>query len=245
MSQENIKNPAIWLLDLWGRLPTSGDVITKSTMVGWASAFGLKVDDTKVFESIASVYSTVDDAKTLVQRLTVSDRKKTQLSSWTPAFEEALTDLSRGRTWQNAISRFTPDRKVHLEYCATELDVAIEKITTIEEIQKQAEHISHLLSELDKDNSVDQSFKSLMHDLFEALRRALSEYMIRGNKGVMDSISVIFANIFRYKDHFDTEEKKKWGVQLREVVSLAADVATITGITALTIGPSVSGFLPF
>jgi hypothetical protein len=138
---------------------------------------------------------------------------------------------------------FTPDRRVHLDYCATELDFAIGTTTTLDDIALQVSKIEELLVALQADNSVDEDFKQLVHDLLEALRRSLSEYSVRGQKGVIDSLGFIFGNLVRYRDRFDTPNKKKWGEQLREAISLAADVATVSGGTALTLAPAISGFL--
>lgn len=242
--QLNIRNPANWLIDVWERFPRKGEVINQTVIAGWARTFGMTNSDPRVLESISSVYAAVEQTKLLVGKLNASEKKRLQILRWHFAFNEAMVDLHNGSPWANALSRFTPERKAHLEHCATDLDDALgDAKSSKEDLQSLTTSIETLLSKLAVDESIDDEFRVLMADLFETLRRASAEYMIRGNKGVMDSLAYIFSNLLRYRDSFDTQAKKSWATELQNLLSTAAHVATVTGVNALSISGTVSGFL--
>ncbi|MGO4552399.1 hypothetical protein AB4059_15030 [Lysobacter sp. 2RAF19] len=244
MDDWNVKNPASWLVTVWDRMPRDSSTIHAPALVGWAATFGLKKHDISVFEALASVAANVDLAVELVRRLNAPEKKKEQLTTWQDAFRNGVSPAQSGNQWSNVLQYFTPDRKVHLDYCSTELDVAIPSSASIGQVRDHASMIESLITSLEADDSIDAEFKHIVHDLLEALRRALAEYETRGQKGVLDSMGFIFATLLRYKDLFDTPGKQRWGAKLRQALSVAADVATVTGVTALTLNSTLGGFLP-
>lgn len=243
---DNIANPAVWLLNIWDRLPRSGDILQRPTIAGWAKAFNLAHDDHRVLAALHSVYATVDQTLALVDRLNTPNTKKIQLGRWQHAFKEASVDLHGGHPWGTAVKRFSPERRVHLDFCASELDIALgDNRKSLKDIEALTSNIEALLRSLSSDEGIEEDFRVLMMDLFEAVRRASAEYLIRGNQGVMESIAYIFAGLTRYQSRqgFRSQSEVSWGDKLRGVMTDAANIATVTGVNGGSLISAVAGFL--
>lgn len=246
MTQTNVRNPANWLLDLWERLPRAQPYQNKQSLAIWAHVFSLKEGAPEVLTILACVFTNASQAVAFTKRLQTTDQKKSQLITWHAAFRGASLAVAHNSTWQTTLQHFTADRKVHLEYCASELEAALaaNSFTSADELAELNKKLDELMLTLAKDAELDDEFKLLLYDLFEAARRAIAEYSIRGNKGVADSFSYIIANVIRYRDKFDTPAKSKWARELREIIAIMADVATVTGYSALAFSSTFSGLLP-
>lgn len=204
----------------------------------------MDLSDQRVLGVVSATYSNVQLTEDLVRRLRVSDTKKTQLMRWKPAFGEAMIDMINSRTWSQAASRFTADRRVNLEFCATELEEALtERRTTESDLKELVDRIEELQQKLAADPELDEPFRILLNDLFETVRRACSEYLLRGNQGVIDAMSYIFISLHKYSSLFDSPGKRAWGEKLKSVLSTSADIATVTGLSIYATKDLISGFL--
>jgi len=211
----------------------------------WKKALLAEEDPGSVFDRLHCVFSNARQAVDLATKLNIPNKKKENLTSWYVAFEKASAAVVLNQNWQTTLSHFTPDRKVHLEYCSLELDAAIpeENQTSKEDLAEIIRKIESLISGINNDTSLDIDFKFFANDLLEAARLAFAEYRVRGNQGVINSFGYILSSLMKYKNQFDTPEKKRWAKEIREIVSIVADISTITGYTALTLSPLISGFL--
>jgi len=225
-----IANPANWLLSVWNRMPMDGEILEKPAVIGWGRTLEVTGGDAQILSAVNALYSNVQSTIDCVARLPLPDSRKSQLCQWRSAFDASLVDVCRGHRWKNVASHFTPDKKVHLEYCAYAIEDAFAPNGTAEDLDELIRNIEAIQRRLTADGEISDSFRSLIFDLFEAIRRACAEYSARGEKGVMDSLAEILSKIVNRAKDFESTPEKQWRDELWATATKAATIATITGV---------------
>lgn len=194
-SPGNIKDPARWLLNLWGRLPTPSAVPGNSIIAGWTKAFGLEPGDPRVFGGLRAVDFTMRKAQERVLSVPFPERLRSRYLEWVKAFQQALSQTSAGAGWSDLYTAFSAERLLRLKDAVDWLD---EYYTGDKATQEDLDELVQSLAELHGEIStadLDEEFKRLLLDMVEAMRRALAEYQVTGQSGVADAMGDIMVRV--------------------------------------------------
>ncbi|MBN8738467.1 MAG: hypothetical protein J0H86_03090 [Xanthomonadaceae bacterium] len=209
-SSVNIKNPARWLLNLWGRLPNPSSVPSDNVIAGWAKAFGLEPGDPRVFAGLRAVDFMMRKAQDQVSSMPFPGNVGGRYLEWVKAFQHALSYTSTSTSWRDLYTGFSAARFMRLQDAADWLDVyRTEEVATQQELDELVRSMADLHGEISAAD-INEEFKRLLLDMVEAMRRALAEYQVSGQSGVADAMGDIMARILSRPDVLKKNAASPW-----------------------------------
>ena len=221
-SKANVPNPAAWLGRIWDRMPDSSN---EAALKSWQHAFGLTDHDARVFEAVGCFVDMADRTEKAIRAIRgLPPSIIHQMLGWTAALSELTHLTAANSAWSNIRIRFTPVRRDQLLLCEKLLN---EQMLTASESSEALEALLKTVNEMRAEvqsAEFDQDFRELLFDILESLHRALSEYEIRGAKGVFASMGEVLALLTRYQLDIETAESK---TMMRRVWDLTTKVATV------------------
>jgi len=194
---EKVPNPAVWLGNIWDRMPPPSQATSLSE---WARTFQLDPNDVRVFDGLQAFIFMAGRTQQAVSDLNLPEKIKRAHLSWTSAFSEVMQQAVGNGAWSNSRHRFTAVARSQLQTCELWLDqICASSEETSGEFEQILEELDNLRASV-QDADVEEDFKILLLDIIESMRRAISEYDIRGGVGVQQALGEILGHALRRTD---------------------------------------------
>jgi len=227
---DKVPNPALWLLRLWDRMPSTS---TARSMQVWPSVFGLRNGDTQILNAMLAMVAMADRTRDAVLASGLPDSMKSGMVEWRKAYDVVLPNVASNGTWDNTRSEFTIARRERLLYCAEWLDqVCAKPEETQTELDRIAAELQDLRAAIQEAEGIDDDFRALLLDAVECMRRAIAEYEVRGAAGIDAAFGEIFAQVLRRAKASDVKSPEAKGL-VKRTLETAKSVASLNGLVQL------------
>ncbi len=208
------------------------NVLTQALSIGnmgtfqmWANVLDVSAaDKSELFRRIFLLHNLVDEIKT---KITGINGIKTELYlSRLPIIENVIKTTNYDTAWDNHKSQLNEAAMLNLEYCAEALTQYDEQPIDEDELTKLTQDI-HELAERLHSSDLQEVLKIVILEQIEIIRRAISEYRIRGAKGIHDEVAYCYGKTLRLYGLFDTNKDKEEVKSLWSILSRADNLTTV------------------
>lgn len=162
----------------------------------WAKTLDIEENDIDVTRSVIELYSLSQETQSLI-RMNSSLNHDLYLSSF-HQIEKAFFPMNLASTWQSPKRQLTDEALTRLQFCAQELSGFYKEETlSKEELADIVAKTDQLFDALYSSNLPDSLRLALLEEI-QRIRNAISQYKIRGAKGLMvalqSTIGAVYAN---------------------------------------------------
>lgn len=191
----------------------------------WAKVLDVaEGDKTELFRRIFQLHNLVDEVKT---KITGFNGINNQLYlSRLPIIENVVKATNYDAVWDNYKPQLNEATMLNLEYCAEALAQYDEQAINEDELTKLTQDI-HELSERLHSSELHDDLKTVILEQIEVIRRAISEYKIRGAKGIRDEVAYCYGKTLQLYGLFDTHRDKEEVMSLWSILSRADNLSTV------------------
>lgn len=189
-------NPARRLYKLLVEAKQLNDALT--VRQAWAKVFHLEDESLPaIFYNLVLLQQLVSEVEDAVQGLDVDH---TLFLQHMPQIKQILSLPNFDSDWGRAKKPLTEAALVSLQFCSERLSRGFpEKAPHEDEIQSIKEEVDQLYERIIS-STLKPSVRSVLLEMVEAMRRAISEYRIRGMKGLRQEL---FSILERFQRNFD------------------------------------------
>jgi hypothetical protein len=223
MTIERFDNPAWRLSDLIeDALRAPNGTLTEF----WAAAFHVdRKNVSQIFRSLVTAHRLIDETEALVRRLDLDHAYYLQNF---PRLREAFSFTNLDISASSAVNLLSGVTLRDLGFLARSIE------STNFALRLANEDLSDLMTDVDAvinevvKASIDDDLRRVVLDSLEGIRRAISEYRLRGNAGLQEEVERMAARLARYADDLKDSEESSW-VSHVVAILVKVDKAAQTG----------------
>lgn len=196
-----------------------------ATIQAWAKVLDVGDDNkTELFRRIFQLHNLVDEVKAKITG--ISGINNQLYLSRLPIIESVVKATNYDAAWDGYRSQLNEATMLNLEYCAEALARYDEQVIDVDELTKLSQDI-HDLSERLHSSDLHDDLKIVILGQIEVIRRAISEYRIRGAKGIRDEVAYCYGKTLQQYGIFEANRDKEEVKSLWNILTRADSLTTV------------------